>query len=58
MIDPVKLPTTAKLQKPQNYDNLIPHELANLLPMIEGSKFAELKGGYPEEWHPRTNQVV
>jgi ParB-like chromosome segregation protein Spo0J len=43
MIDPVKLPTTAKLQKPQNYDNLIPHELANLLPMIEGSKFAELK---------------
>ena len=25
------------------YDNLLPHELANLLPMIEGIKFAELK---------------
>jgi len=25
------------------YDNLIAHELANLLPMIEGSKFAELR---------------
>ena len=25
------------------YDTLIPHELANLLPMIEGSKFGELK---------------
>jgi len=43
MTDSVKLPTTAKLNVPQNYDNLVPHELANLLPMIEGSKFAELK---------------
>jgi hypothetical protein len=43
MTDPVRMPATAKLNVPPNYDNLIPHELANLLPMIEGSKFAELK---------------
>src|ERR1700730_16647855 len=38
-----RLPPTPKLEVPPNSDNLVSHELANLLPMIEGSKFAELK---------------
>ena len=43
MTDVVKLPSAPKLEVPPTYDNLLPHELANLLPMIEGIKFAELK---------------
>lgn len=43
MNEVVKLPATPKLEVPPSYDNLIPHELANLLPMIEGREFAELK---------------
>jgi hypothetical protein len=41
-IENLKLPAAPKLEA-ASYDNLLPHELANLLPMIEGSKFAELK---------------
>jgi hypothetical protein len=36
MTDVAKLPSA-----PKYYDNLLPHELANLLPMIEGIKFAD-----------------
>ena len=43
MTDVAKLPSAPKLEVPPTYDNLFSHELANLLPMIEGGKFAELK---------------
>jgi hypothetical protein len=43
MTDVAKLPSAPKLEVPPTYDNMVPHELANLLPMIEGNKFAELK---------------
>jgi hypothetical protein len=38
----VTLPAASKLEVP-SYDNLIAHELANLLPMIEGREFEDLK---------------
>jgi ParB-like nuclease domain len=41
-IENLKLPAAPNLEV-ATYENLIPHELANLLPMIEGKTFEDLK---------------
>ncbi len=45
MQEAMKLPSAPKLEVPPTYDNLVPHELANLLPMIEGIKVLEDASG-------------